>query len=137
MTPRQAKRVHVPRPRGQDYCAVADGFFEGARMAKDFEYWNAAGVLMVHAAIAYTDSITIKFGGVRSKGEDHMAAADLLRQVARLDEQDLLAVRHFERIINEKNRVSYEGEIYHQKDIEPLWKHLTRYREWAYGKIWG
>lgn len=137
MTPRQAKRVQVPRPRGQDYFAVAESFFNGAQVAKDFEYWNAAGVLMVHAAIAYTDALTIQFGGVRSKGEDHMAAADLLRQVARLDEPDLLQVRHFERIINEKNRVSYEGEIFHRKDIEPLWKHLSRYREWACGKIHG
>lgn len=135
MTPRGSRRVQVPRPRGQDYCAVADSFFNGAQVAKDFEYWNAAGVLIVHAAIAYTDALTIKFGGVRSKGEDHMAAADLLRQVARLDETDLLQVRHLERIINEKNRVSYEGEIFHQKDIEPLWKHLTRYREWVFGKI--
>lgn len=135
MTPRINKRVSVPRPRGQDYLSVAENFYLGAEVAKDFEYWNAAGVLIVHAAIAYTDALTVKFGGVRSKGEDHMAAADLLRQVAALDETDLLSVRHLERIINEKNRVSYEGEIFHRKDIEPLWKHLQRYREWTLGKI--
>jgi hypothetical protein len=134
MTPRHNKRVTVPRPRGKDYFSVAENFYLGAEVAKDFEYWNAAGVLIVHAAIAYTDALTVKFGGVRSKGEDHMAAADLLRQVARLDENDLASVRHLERIINEKNRVSYEGETYYRKDIEPLWKHLQRYREWAMGK---
>ena len=36
-----------------------------------------------------------------------------------------------ERIINEKTRVSYEGEVYTKKDVEALWKHLLRYRAWA------
>ncbi|OGS51386.1 MAG: hypothetical protein A3J79_08730 [Elusimicrobia bacterium RIFOXYB2_FULL_62_6] len=131
MTPRITKRVSVPKSKRHDYSAVAGNFFSGAEVAREFDYYNAAGVLIVHAAIAYTDAITIKFGGVRSKGEDHMAAVDLLRQVVALDERGLAGARHLERIINEKTRVSYEGEVYTKKDIEALWKHLLRYREWA------
>lgn len=114
---------------------VAGNFYAGADVAREFEYWNAAGVLIVHAAIAYTDALTIKFGGVRSKGEEHMAAVELLRQVMALDVEGQAGVRHLERIINEKNRVSYEGEIYSKKDVEALWKHLLRYRAWALSKI--
>lgn len=43
---------------------MADGFFAGAEAAKTFEYWDAAGLLIIHAAIAYTDAIRIKVGGV-------------------------------------------------------------------------
>ena len=131
MTPRGQRRVSVARSKGSDYARVGESFYHGAELAKEFEYWNAAGVLVVHAAIAYTDAITIAAGGVKSRGEDHMAAADLLREIVPLDEGGLRAARHLERMIHEKNRVSYEGEIYARKDIEVLWKHLARYRAWA------
>lgn len=131
MSPRKTKRIFVPRSKKQDYVSVADNFYKGAEVAREFDYYNAAGVLIVHSAIAYTDALTIKFGGVRSKGEDHMAAVDLLRQVIALDDKGLAGARHLERIINEKTRVSYEGEIYTKKDVETLWKHLLRYRDWS------
>ena len=114
---------------------MAENFYRGAELAREFEYWNAAGVLIVHAAIAYTDAITIKFGGVKSKGEDHMAAMNLLRQVVTLDEQGIKAMHHFEKIIHEKNLVSYEGEMYTRKDIDTLWKHIERYQIWAISMI--
>ncbi|MCG2726610.1 MAG: hypothetical protein L6420_10275 [Elusimicrobia bacterium] len=70
MTPRRHCRVSVPRSKNSDYARVAENFYHGAETAKEFEYWNAAGVLIIHAAIAYADAITIKFGGVKNKGED-------------------------------------------------------------------
>ena len=131
MTPRRHRRVSVAKSRKSDYIRVAENFYKGAEVAKEFDYYNAAGVLIVHAAIAYTDALTIKFGGVKSKGEDHMAAVDLLQQVVALDEQGKAGTRHLEKIINEKNRVSYEGEVYTKKDVDNLWKHLLRYQAWA------
>lgn len=131
MTPRRQKKVAVPKGRSKDYRNVAENFYEGAEMARAYEYWNAAGVLIVHSAIAYTDAVTIRRGGVKSKGEDHAAAIDLLKDVMMLDESAKKAVRQFERMIQEKNRVSYEGEVYTRKDIEVLWKSVVRYRRWA------
>jgi len=131
MTPRRHSRVSLPKSKKSDYTRVAENFYKGAEVAKEFDYYNAAGVLIVHAAIAYTDALTIKFGGVRSKGEDHMAAVDLLQQVLALDEKGKAGTRHLEKIINEKNRVSYEGEVHTKKDIDNLWKHLLRYQTWA------
>jgi hypothetical protein len=110
MTPKLTKRISVPKSKRADYAMVGDNFYKGAEVAREFDYYNAAGVLIVHAAIAYTDSITIKFGGVKSKGEDHMAAVELLRQVMALDEKGLAGARHLERIINEKNRVSNDND---------------------------
>jgi hypothetical protein len=121
----------VPRSKYEDYLNVAENFHAGADTAKTFEYWNAAGVLIIHAAIAYTDAITIKIGGTKSQGDDHMAAVDLVRQVVALDKNGERAVNHLWRMIQEKNAVSYQGEIYTRQDVDKLWKHLDRYRAWA------
>jgi len=131
MTPRRKKIVSVPKARSKDYRKVAENFYQGAEAAREFEYWNAAGVLIVHAAIAYTDAVTIRRGGVKSKGEDHAAAIGLLRSLIAVDDAAKKALRQFERMIHEKNRVSYEGEMYTRKDIGVLWKSLERYRMWA------
>lgn len=131
MTTRISRRTSVHRTKYHDYIKVADNFYLGAELAKEFEYWNAAGVLIIHAAIAYTDAITIKVGGVKSQGEDHMAAVDLLRKVVALDEAGQKASNHFARMIEQKNLVSYSGEVYARTDIENLWKQLERYKEWS------
>ena len=77
MSPRRTKRASVERSKYSDYLKVAESFYSGAETVRAFEYWNAAGLLIVHAAIAYTDAITIKISGVKSQGEDHMEAVDL------------------------------------------------------------
>lgn len=128
---RKTKRVAVPREKFQDYARVADNFRAGAETAMAFEYWNAAGVLIIHAAIAYSDALTIKVGGLKSQGEDHMDAVDLVRQVVALDKSGEGALNHLWRMIQEKNVVSYHGEIYARQDVDKLWKHLERYRQWA------
>jgi hypothetical protein len=131
MTPRMNKRSSVPRSKYHDYLKVADNFYNGADTAKAFEYWNAAGVLIIHAAIAYTDALTIKVGGVKSQGDDHMAAVDLLREVVTLDQDGQKALNHLGRMIQQKNVVSYNGEIYTRNDVDKLWKQLERYKAWA------
>ena len=110
---------------------MADNFRSGAETAKAFDYWNAAGVLIIHAAIAYTDALTIKIGGVKSQGDDHMAVVDLVREVVELDNSGETALNHLWRMIQEKNAVSYQGEIYTCQDVEKLWKQLERYKAWA------
>jgi|ERR1044071_3207693 hypothetical protein len=128
---RPGRRQSVSRSKESNYRMVAENFYAGAEAAKAYEYWNAAGVLIVHAAIAYTDAITIKVGGVKSRGEGHMETADLLKDTVELDESGLQALQHLRRMIEQKNLVSYSGEVYSEKDIDVLWKHLERYRYWA------
>ena len=131
MTPRGQRRVSVPRSKSGDYARVADNFYHGAELAKEFEYWNAAGLLVVHSAIAYTDAVTIHVGGLKSQGEDHMAAVDLIREVVELDESGRRAAGHLARIIEQKNSVAYNGDVFSRQDVDALWKHLERYRPWA------
>jgi hypothetical protein len=120
----------IHRSKSSDYLAVAENFYSGADLAREFEYWNAAGVLIVHTAIALTDAITVRLGGVKSRGEDHHEAISILESlVASPDTSE--ASKTLRKIIDHTTLVSYSGEIYHKPDIEKLWRWLTKHRSWA------
>lgn len=96
-------------------------------------YWTAAGVLIVHSAIAYADALTIRLSGQKSAGEDHEDAVALIAEVVAGGEEKTKAVNQLRRIIEEKTRVSYLGDLYEPKETRELWKRLERFREWAKG----
>jgi hypothetical protein len=129
--PRTGRRRQVDRSRWRQFQAAAESFTQAAELATEFHYWNAAGVLLVHAAIALTDALTVKVGGVKSAGEDHALAADLLETVLAIDPEGKKAVTHLRALIREKTLVSYSGEIYRSEDIRRMARHLDRYRAWA------
>ena len=125
------KKILVSKSRAENYKQVALNFFNGARVATEFEYWNAAGVLIVHSAIAFGDAITIKFGGVKSKGEDHHDILGLINSLVSDTEEKSKALTQLSSILDHKNLVSYSGDIYEFKDINKLWKYLNRFKGWA------
>lgn len=125
------KRSMVDKARYRNYVTVGSNFFEGAQVAAEYEYWNAAGVLIVHAAIAYADAIAIKLGGVKSRGENHQEAVDLLDELVAPSTEKKTALHQLRKIIDQKNVVSYSGEVYNKKDVDQLWKLVRRFRDWA------
>jgi hypothetical protein len=128
---RKSIRISVERTKAANYKIVAENFYEGAKEASDYEYWNAAGVLIVHAAIAYADAVIIRFAGVKSKGEDHHEVITLLEEIFPSNDEREKSLKQLDAIIQQKNIVSYSGEVYNQKDIEQLRKHLERFKSWA------
>lgn len=128
---RFTKVVDVDRAEAKNYKFVADNFYAGAEVASEYEYWNAAGVLIVHAAIALGDTITIKFGGRKSKGEDHSQLVSLIKSIVPKTSERDKALLQLEKIIAHKTSVSYSGELYGHKDIAHLWKHLNRFKPWV------
>ena len=128
---RQSQRINIDRSNAGNYKRVAENFYDGAKVATEYEYWNAAGVLIVHAAIAYGDTITIKYSGVKSKGEDHQVLVNLIDSVIAKSLVKKSALQQLTRIIDHKNAVSYGGNIYEKTDIDQLWKHLERFKSWA------
>jgi hypothetical protein len=110
---------------------LAESFAGAAELAAESEYWNAAGVLLVHAGIALTDALTVKVGGVKNASPDHMMAADLLEEVLAIDAEGQKAIRHLRALLEEKTLVSYSGEVYRREDIRRMSRHLERYRNWA------
>jgi len=77
-------RKSLPHHRYKEFQGVAEHFYNAARDSMGLEYWTAVRqrrILIVHSAIAYTDSLCIKLAGVRSIGEDHEEAVTLVQNV--------------------------------------------------------
>ncbi len=128
---RRAHRKSIERYQYRQYHTVAQHFYEAARDSIALEYWTAAGVLIVHSAIAYSDALCIQQSGQRSIGDDHEDAVELLNTVIAIGKEKTNAMNHLRRIIEEKTRVSYLGELYEPKRTKDLWKRLERFRHWA------
>jgi len=94
-------------------------------------YWTGAGVLIRHAAIAYADALCIQQGSVRSGADDQEGAVILPEQVLPSGAATSMGVQQLRRIIDEKTRVSYLGELYGQAQTHALWGRLDRFRQWA------
>ena len=114
-----------------DFIKVSENFKEGAELAFEFGYYNAAGVLIIHSAIALADSITIKYSSSKIKGDSHYDVIALLKNVLPPKMKNDSAIDHLKKIIDQKNSVSYSGDIYHKADIAKLNKHFIRFSGWA------
>ncbi len=97
----------------------------------ELEYWTAAGVLIVHSAIAFADALCIKLSGVRSASENHEDTVTLVESVVADREGKANAINQLRRIIEEKTKVSYLGELYSASQSKEMWKRLERFRKWA------
>lgn len=128
---RRLGRKSVDRARYRQYQNVAEHFYSAAQDSMELEYWTAAGVLIVHSAIAFADALTIKMSGQKSAGEDHEDAIALLDSLIANEEEKTKAMNQLRRIIEEKTRVSYMGEMYSPSQTRELWKRLERFRSWV------
>lgn len=128
---RKSVRTRVDRSEAPGYAAAANQFFTVASLAQEYEYWNAAGLLYVHAAIAFADTVAIARRGEKSTGENHMDALVLLGEATANVRGRDEAREHLRRIIDEKNRVAYTGVSFRRADLEKLAKHAQRFRSFA------
>lgn len=128
---KQKGRKSVPKSKYKKYLSTAEHFYEAASDSMELGYWTAAGVLIVHSAIAFSDALCIKLGGVRSTADDHEDAIALLESTTAQGSDKTKAINHFKRIIEEKTKVSYLGELYSDKQTQDMWRRLERFRRWA------
>jgi hypothetical protein len=124
-------RKSIARHRFKEYESVAEHFYKAAKDSNDLEYWTASGVLIVHSAIAFADALCIKLAGVKSVGEDHEEAITLLENITAESVEKNKAINQLKRIIEEKTKVSYLGELYSSSQTKEMWKRLERFRKWA------
>jgi len=124
-------RKAISRHRFSDYQNVADHFYSAAKDSMDLEYFTAAGVLIVHSAIAYADALCIKLSGVRSIGDSHEDAIALVESAVADSPKKSDAINQLRRIIEEKSKVSYLGELYSSSQSKDMLKRLERFRKWA------
>lgn len=123
----------IDRSRYREYQRVAEHFYDAAKDSVDLEYWTAAAVLIVHAAIAYADALCIKVAGQRSVGDSHENVVTLLEEHVAGGDDKKRALNQLRYIIEEKTRVSYLGEMISPVQTKDLLKRLERFREWVLG----
>lgn len=125
---KKVRRKQVDRGEAGSFRDAAEQFMKAARLAREHGYGTAAGLLFVHAGIAYADAVSVHLAGVRSTSENHHDAAVLLAEAAaRVKEHDR-AAQHLRRLIDEKSRVAYTGEILKKAEVEALENHAERFR---------
>ncbi|MFA5804364.1 MAG: HEPN domain-containing protein [Melioribacteraceae bacterium] len=129
--PKEAKTIKVDKTAAIKYSAIGKSFYDAAISERELRCWNAAGLLIVHSAIAYADALTIKYGGVKSKSENHQDVVKLLEIVVKESESKNIALNQLERLIAHKSTVAYSGELYDEQDIDKLFKHLERFKTWV------
>ena len=131
--PKRTSRKTVDRLRYQDYKGAARHFYEAAEVAMEYSYWTAAGVLIVHSAIAYADAISIKLSGQKSSGMNHEDSIALVEESVADGDEKKKGIQQLKRIIEEKTKISYSGDLYKEPLIRDLWKRLERFQTWAVG----
>ena len=114
-----------------DFIKVSKDFSNGCESAYTFEYYNAAGVLVIHAVIALADAVTIKLSGKKCSGDSHYDIIDLLKLVTPPSQNKSKALDQFKKLVDHKNKVSYYGDIYLKKDVDKLLKYFERFKSWA------
>ena len=124
-------RKSVPRHNFKKYFDVAEHFYKAAKDSLELDYWTASGVLIVHSAIAYSDALCIKLSGIKSIGENHEDAIALLESTVGETVEKSSALNQLRRIIEEKTRVSYLGELYTPSQTKEMMKRLERFRKWT------
>lgn len=113
------------------FVEVSKSFINGAEIANEYEYYNAAGVLIIHSAIALADAVTIRLASVKCTGDNHYEIIKLLKETLPPEKQKTNAISHFEKLIDHKNAVSYQGELYKAEDIQLMRKHFDRFSKWV------
>ncbi|KUO62920.1 MAG: hypothetical protein RBS48_11615 [Ignavibacteriaceae bacterium] len=128
---REIKKVFVEKSDYIKFRTIAQKFYEGALSEIKMMRWNAAGLLIVHSAIAYADSLTVKYDGCKSKSDNHQDTVILLEQLMPTESQKNNAILQLGRLIDHKTTVAYSGDLYDKDDIDKLLKHLERFKTWV------
>lgn len=104
------------------------------RFAREEGHASAVGLNAVHAIISATDAVTIYRRGIRSAGEDHAQAEELLADIG--DVPNLAtALRHHRKALALKTIVAYEDRAITAREARDLAEHAERFCDWAAGHV--
>jgi len=127
------KTMRVDRSRVSGYLSVGRAPHGTARDLAELaesRYGNGMAIVAIHAAIAYTDALTVAYGGVKSTDGDHARAEELLSEVLgpRLPVAER---RRRHAILNAKSHVSYSGAYYTLSDARKVLEKVDAFVAWA------
>ena len=129
MVPRSDRTRPSSRADARQYLAKADEFLGAMESSLAAAQWDAAGLAAIHSGISAADAVLSYRGGVRSAGQDHRAAAELLVQV--LGSAAVDGATHLRRLVQKKSLVEYEQRRLTQAEALDLAEHARRLLKWA------
>ena len=94
-------------------------------------YGNGLAIIAIHAAIAYTDALTIAYRGIKSQDGDHVRAADVLAHALGQKQEYVRHVNRLRGILQAKSDASYSGKYYTLDDGRRIVREATEYIRWA------
>lgn len=130
MSPKKRSAKSVSEQEALSYLKKAEEFY--LTMAEAFQKgrWNAAGLAGVHCVISATDALLGKKARIRSSGESHLEAVQLLKQHITDDNVGAQSQRLY-RVLSEKSLVEYDSREFREADAASVVKDVGRYFEWV------
>ncbi|MCK5580188.1 MAG: hypothetical protein KAJ18_02830 [Candidatus Omnitrophica bacterium] len=133
-------RHYKTRPAGKSeygvYCNKAKEFYQTMYQAEKVENWNAVGLNGVHAIISLIDAILVKYSGIRSSEDNHMAVIDLLTSSIGNRITDVVKKSQTaKRVIAKKNVIAYENREFLKSDALDMIKQVERFYRWAMDQL--
>jgi hypothetical protein len=132
---RRIPQKRIDRFQAVKYHRVGASLLDSAEVleavaAEDDRFGNAIGIIAIHAAIAYADTLSIAYREVKSAAGDHRAAADVLRD-ALGPSADPAMINRFGALLARKDQVSYTGTFFGMDDAMRLLAESRTFCEWA------
>jgi hypothetical protein len=129
VTPRKSKTQAVEKSEYKIFLKKAKDFHDIMITARDTGNWTATGLNAVHCAISCCDAMLVFHLGIRSIGEDHMEAVDLLSRIPKEIAAGEIAT--FKRIVAKKNLIAYENREFRQAEALDIVKMTEKFYEWV------
>ena len=115
------------------YWNKAEEFYETMQHTYKNRMWTAVGLNAVHCVISSCDAVLVKSQGIRSAGDDHMQAVDLLaRSSIEGIEKHIVSIR---RIIAKKNVIAYENREFRESEASDIFKQAERFYKCAFAYL--
>lgn len=129
---RKSKTREISESQYATYLRKAKEFYQTMYGAEKSGNWNAVGLNGVHCVISLIDALLVRYSGIRSVNEDHMAVIDLLTSSATSKLKDVREKSQLaRRVIAKKKLVAYENRSFMKSEALDMIKRVERFYRWA------
>lgn len=132
MSPKKRSTRSVTEQEALSYLRKAEEFYLTMTEAFEKRRWDSAGLAGVHCVISATDAVLGKKARIRSAGESHFEAVQLLKQHVQ-DAHAGAQSQRLARILSDKSLVEYDSRQFHEDEAASIVKDVGRYLEWVRG----
>ena len=132
---KRGRRKATDRLQAARYFSVARALKKSAAdllaLADESDsYGNAVAIVAIHSAIAYSDALSIAYGGLKSTEGDHIRSVETIKSaLGRLASPDQM--KRLTAILTAKDSVSYQGVYCTVEKARRLLRDLEGFADWA------